>query len=90
MKQHSNIRQNEAESGGSESESGQPGRTTDPAHTTSAARFAAFASSRGRYYAVFLAVFCAVLIISNISATKVAMICRAKPVITAFRAALKP
>lgn len=61
----------EAEPGRSEAESGQPGRTTDPAHTTSAARFAAFASSRGRYYAVFLAVFCAVLIISNISATKV-------------------
>lgn len=61
----------EAEPGRSESESGQPGRTSDPAHTSSAARFAAFASSRGRYYAVFLAVFCAVLIISNISATKV-------------------
>ena len=34
-------------------------------------RLAAFASSRGRYYAIFLAIFCAVLIISNISATKV-------------------
>lgn len=66
------MSQKSPESGRSESESGQPDRTTDPAHTTtSAARFAAFASSRGRYYAVFLAVFCAVLIISNISATKV-------------------
>lgn len=42
------------------------GSETEPAH-----RLAAFASSRGRYYAIFLAIFCAVLIISNISATKV-------------------
>ncbi|MDN5834919.1 MAG: queuosine precursor transporter [Brevibacterium sp.] len=43
----------------------------DPAALTPASRLAAFASSRGRYYAVILAVFSAVLIISNISATKV-------------------
>ncbi len=35
------------------------------------ARLAAFATSRGRYYAIVLAVFCVVLIVSNISATKV-------------------
>ena len=34
-------------------------------------RLATFASTRGRYYAVILAVFCCILIISNISATKV-------------------
>ncbi|MFB9775049.1 queuosine precursor transporter [Brevibacterium otitidis] len=34
-------------------------------------RLAAFATSRGRYYAIVLAVFCVVLIVSNISATKV-------------------
>ena len=34
-------------------------------------RLAAFATSRGRYYAILLAVFCVVLIVSNISATKV-------------------
>lgn len=38
---------------------------------TTRARLAAFASSRGRFYAVILAVFSAILIISNISATKV-------------------
>jgi queuosine precursor transporter len=34
-------------------------------------RIAAFASTRGRYYAVVLAVFCCILLISNIAATKV-------------------
>src|SRR5699024_1620354 len=61
----------ESRSGPAESEPGQPGRSSDSAPSPSATRLAAFASSRGRYYAVFLAVFCAVLIISNISATKV-------------------
>lgn len=65
--------------------SGQPGRTSDPATTprTDAApspdarppahraHLAAFASTRGAYYAVLLAVFCCVLLISNIAATKV-------------------
>src|SRR5699024_1248390 len=60
-----------AASGPPESEPGQPGRSSDSAPSPTATRLAAFASSRGRYYAVFLAVFCAVLIISNISATKV-------------------
>ena len=35
------------------------------------ARLVAFASSRGRYYAVVLAFFCVALLVSNISATKV-------------------
>src|SRR5699024_11425293 len=61
----------ESRSGPPESEPGQPGRSSDSAPSPTATRLAAFASSRGRYYAVFLAVFCAVLIISNISATKV-------------------
>src|SRR5699024_9227693 len=61
----------DSRSGPSESESGQPSRSSDSAPSPTATRLAAFASSRGRYYAVFLAVFCAVLIISNISATKV-------------------
>lgn len=34
-------------------------------------RLAAFASTRGAYYAVILAVFCCVLLISNIAATKI-------------------
>lgn len=42
-----------------------------PETETAGHRLAAFASSRGRYYAIILAVFAAVLIISNISATKV-------------------
>lgn len=45
--------------------------TGGPEALSAAGRLAAFASSRGRYYAVILAVFSAVLIISNISATKV-------------------
>ena len=61
----------DSRSGPSERESGQPGRSSDSAPSPTATRLAAFASSRGRYYAVFLAVFCVVLIISNISATKV-------------------
>src|SRR5699024_9515224 len=61
----------ESRSGPPESEPGQPGRSSDSAPSPTATRLAAFASSRGRYYAVFLAVFCAVLIISNISAPKV-------------------
>jgi uncharacterized integral membrane protein (TIGR00697 family) len=48
---------------------------TDGAGGTDGARGAgamtAFASTRGRYYALILAVFCCVFIISNISATKV-------------------
>ncbi|WP_375295004.1 queuosine precursor transporter [Brevibacterium sp.] len=49
---------------------GHPEATADQA-AGAGHRLAAFASSRGRYYAVILAIFCAVLIISNISATKV-------------------
>ncbi|GAA4284580.1 queuosine precursor transporter [Brevibacterium daeguense] len=65
--------------------SGQPDRLSDPAETPSTApagvgladsrtdssRVAAFASTRGRYYAVVLALFCCILLISNIAATKV-------------------
>src|SRR5699024_2451373 len=61
----------ENRSGPPESEPGQPGRSSDSAPSPTATRLAAFASSRGRYYAVFLAVICSGLIISNISATEV-------------------
>ena len=55
---------------------GSPADTSGTAHgtptgTSAGIRLAAFATSRGRYYAIVLAIFCVVLIVSNISATKV-------------------
>ena len=52
-------------------ESREPRLASTPSAQTAGARLVAFASSRGRYYAVVLAFFCVALLVSNISATKV-------------------